>query len=90
MTQCFVIICDCTSTERCIEYWTRDIRITPIFVTQETSDVILVTCAEVDRREFLAWSYMFQILGLTVNFLDAERYNGNCCFCCFLGGKHTC
>lgn len=49
--------------DRCIEYWTRPIRITPVFLPGGNSDVVLVTCADVDRREFLAWSYMVQLLG---------------------------
>lgn len=49
--------------DRCIEYWTRAIRITPVFLPGGNSDVVLVTCADVDRREFLAWSFLVQLLG---------------------------
>jgi hypothetical protein len=54
--------------DRCIEYWTRPIRITPVFLPGGNSDVVLVTCAEVDRREFLAWSYLVQLLGELILF----------------------
>lgn len=62
--------------DRCIEFWTRGIRVTPVFVPNGIADVVLVTCDHVDRREFLAWSYLVQLLGLSVNFWDVERYHG--------------
>jgi hypothetical protein len=100
---------------RCIEYWTRDIRITPVYLPTGVSDCLLVnqspiitvlgpalrlrrcwsflllrrvfaeirtvlhgnliewlpparaqvTCDQIDRKEFLAWSYLLQLLGET-------------------------
>jgi len=62
--------------DRCIEYYSRTMRVTPIYVANTASDALLVTCDKLSRKTFLAWSYMFQMLGLSVQFWDIQRYNG--------------
>jgi hypothetical protein len=62
--------------ERCIEYYSRTMRVTPVYVPNTASDALLVTCDKLTRETFLAWSYLFQMLGLSVQFWDIQRYNG--------------
>ena len=53
---------------KCIEYRSGLVRVTPLFQPATLSDVLLVTCPAIDRKEFLCWSYMLQLAGLSVNF----------------------
>jgi len=62
--------------DRVIEYRPEDIRVTPVFIPNISTDVVLVTSSEMERKEFLAWSYLLQCLNLSVNFWDIERYDG--------------
>jgi len=62
--------------DRCICYYSRSIRVTPKFQPNILSDLLLITCEKIDRNEFLAWSYLCQMLGCSVNFWDLQRYNG--------------
>ena len=59
---------------KCIEYHSGMIRVTPLFQPATLADVVLVTCPAIDRAEFLCWSYLLQLCGLSVNFWDLERY----------------
>jgi hypothetical protein len=40
---------------KCIQYHTGSVRVTPLFQPAVFSDVVLVTCPAIDRKEFLAW-----------------------------------
>jgi hypothetical protein len=59
---------------RVIQYHTGAVRVTPVFLPFAHSDCILLTNKQITRDEFIAWSYLLQLLGLSVNFWDLERY----------------
>ena len=61
---------------RCICYWDGEIRVTPTYNDNVISDVLLVTNSGIDRPEFLAYTYISQLLGLSVNMWDLQRYRG--------------
>ena len=62
--------------KRPIQVHHSDIRVTPVFIPNVISDLVLVTSQACTRLEFLAWSYLLQLLGLSVNLWDVERYKG--------------
>jgi hypothetical protein len=59
-----------------IERTAGQIRIVPLFNPNMYSDVCLITNKCTDRDEFMAWSYIIQLLDLSMNIWDVERYGG--------------
>ncbi len=43
------------------------------FDASRRCDVVVVTSPATDRAEFVAWSYLMQMLRLSVGFWDSER-----------------
>ena len=60
-----------------IEYNSTKIRVSPFYIVKDPpADVLLVTDANVTRKEFVFWQHIFETLGVTVDFWDTVRYNG--------------
>jgi hypothetical protein len=59
-----------------IERTAGKIRVVPLFNPNMYSDVCLITNKATDRDEFMAWSYIIQLLDLSMNIWDVERYGG--------------
>jgi hypothetical protein len=62
--------------DRPIEARAAMVRVVPRFNPTLFSDVCLVTSPPMNRQEFLAWSYLLQLLDVSVNIWDVERYGG--------------
>lgn len=52
------------------------IRIVPCFDSKNFYDLLLVTSSDIDRAEYLAWTYMCKVLGLSMTTWDLVRYQG--------------
>jgi hypothetical protein len=66
--------------EKPIEIRSSEVRVTPRFNDNISTDMVIITAKTTSREEFLAWSYLVQSLGLSVGFWDYERYRGvRCC-----------
>jgi hypothetical protein len=61
---------------RPIEARAAMVRVVPRFNPTLFSDVCLVSSPPMNRQEFLAWSYLLQLLDVSVNIWDVERYGG--------------
>ncbi|XP_064636852.1 uncharacterized protein LOC135493433 [Lineus longissimus] len=60
-----------------IEYNQHLIRVCPYYVKRDPpADVLLVTGPEITRPHFILWQTMFEMLDVTLDFWDVERYNG--------------
>ena len=60
-----------------IEYNTEVIRISPFFAPKNPpADVLMVTDPSISRKEFVFWQHILNILNVSVDFWDTERYNG--------------
>jgi hypothetical protein len=57
-----------------IEQRSNKIRVVPTFEPGARCDATLMTSPQMDRNEYLAWSYLLQTLGLSVGLWDVERY----------------
>jgi hypothetical protein len=63
-----------------VEIRSGEIRVTPRYNDDKTTDLVIVTTPNTTREEFLAWSYLVQTLGLSAGFWDYERHRGvRCC-----------
>ena len=52
------------------------IRIVPCFDSKNFYDLLLVTSDDIDRPEYLAWTFMAKTLGLSMTTWDLVRYQG--------------
>lgn len=60
-----------------IEYNHTKIRVSPFYIVKDPpADVLLVTDANVTRKEFVFWQHILETLNVTVDFWDTARYNG--------------
>ena len=60
-----------------IEYNNTKIRVSPFYIVKNPpADVLLVTDANVTRKEFVFWQHILETLDVTVDFWDTARYNG--------------
>ena len=60
-----------------IEYNSTKIRVSPFYIVKDPpADVLLVTDANVTRKEFVFWQHILEVLDVTVDFWDTGRYNG--------------
>jgi hypothetical protein len=59
-----------------IEQRRNTIKVVPLFEPDIFCDVCLVTSPAMDRDEFVAWSYLLQLLNLSASFWDVQRYGG--------------
>ena len=60
-----------------IEYQQSFIRVTPFYIpSNPPADVLFMTDHQITRREFILWQRLFQLVGVTVNFWDRDRYAG--------------
>ena len=57
-----------------ISRYTRKIRIVPVFDASKAYDVLLITSNKIDRKNFLAWQYLFNLCGLQNSAWDIGRY----------------
>jgi len=63
-----------------VEIRSGELRVTPRYNDDKTTDLVIVTTPNTTREEFLAWSYLVQTLGLSAGFWDYERHRGvRCC-----------
>ena len=60
--------------KKTISKYTKDIRIVPVFDASQCYDVLLVTCNDIDQKEFQGWDYLFQLAGLAYAPWDIHRY----------------
>ena len=60
-----------------IEYNSNKIRVSPFYIEKDPpADILLVTDANVTRKEFVFWQHILEALDVTVDFWDTGRYNG--------------
>jgi hypothetical protein len=60
---------------KAIEQRANKIRIVPTYEPSIRCDATLITSPQMDRNEYLSWSYLLQTLGLSVGLWDVERYD---------------
>ena len=60
-----------------IEYNFEKIRVSPYYIPRDPAgDVLMVTNSNITRKEFVFWQRILEILGVSVDFWDTQRYNG--------------
>ena len=60
-----------------IEYRQLFIRVTPYYITSNPpADILFVTDKTITRKEFILWQRLFELLGVSVDFWDKDRYEG--------------
>lgn len=63
--------------EKLIEYNHASVRASPVYTPQNSpADVLLITSENISRKEFVFWQHILELLDVSVDFWDTNRYNG--------------
>ncbi len=63
--------------DKMIEYNQNMIKVVPMYNAQsEPADILLVTDSDMTRQEFVIWSNILNLVGISYDIWDVSRYNG--------------